>query len=98
MPKLIAGNQLNESQKRHVLAAYVYRWTTDNRQRTQAYSCKLCDIRTPYENKESSNGHTHPTIPLISDEQWLSAHAFYVKANGEIADRPGRCEPVYLAE
>lgn len=31
------------------------------------------------------------------DRDWLRAHAFYVRADGRIADKPGHCEPAYMA-
>lgn len=37
-------------------------------------------------------------IPAISDSQWLEEHAFYIKNNGDLADKPHHCEPFYLAE
>lgn len=37
-------------------------------------------------------------VPAISDAQWLKEHAFYIKANGNLADRPGYCEPACMAE
>jgi hypothetical protein len=93
--KLIKGSDLDEDQKRQVLAAFIYRWTKENRQRTQVYSCELCDIQTPYENNKSANGHTHPTIPLISDAEWLQQYRFYFTASGKLADKPDHCERIY---
>ena len=38
-----------------------------------------------------------PTIELISDEQWLNEHAFYVNASGALDLRKDHCEPEYMA-
>lgn len=37
-------------------------------------------------------------IPAVSDSQWLKEHAFYIKADGNLASKPNYCEPFYLAE
>lgn len=95
MPKLVNGKDLNLKQRQQVLNAFVYRWTTGNSKRTSVYKCELCDIRTPYENSRTANGHTHPTIPLLSDSEWLSDHNFYINKDGSLSDKPARCEPVY---
>jgi hypothetical protein len=96
--KLIRGDKLTPAMRRQVLAAFVYRWTTDNRMRVHAWpSCPLCDIRKPYVDVSSSNGHNHPTIPLVSDTEWLRAHAFYMTTAGTLARRK-HAEPAFLAE
>lgn len=79
---LINGSDLNDRQKKLVLAAFIYRWTTGNAMRTVAYRCHLCDINKPYANEKSSEGHLHPTTALISDEEWLRKHAFHFVQDG----------------
>lgn len=96
MPTLIAGTQLDSRQRQQVLAAFIYRWTSGNTRRTHVWKCTLCDIKTPYENSTTANGHTHPTIPLQTDEQWISAHAFYVNKNGQWSKKPDYCEPISM--
>lgn len=99
MAKLVKGEKLNAEQRQNVLAAYVHRWTKENPHRLAVYgSCALCDIRNPYENAVTANGHTHPTIPLITDAEWLTEHAFYINKDGRLSDRPGHCEPAYMAD
>jgi hypothetical protein len=95
---LIRGDKLTQRQREQVLAAFIYRWTTGNKQRTQVYKCELCDIRTPYVNTQSANGHSHPTIPLQTDDQWLAEHAFHFVADGSrlMANRR-HAEPVFMA-
>jgi len=82
MSKLVRGDQLPSSLRRQVLARYVHRWTRDNPQREHAY-----------------RGHEgKPTIPLVSDEQWLREHAFYVTDRGTLDARRKHAEPAYMIE
>ncbi len=39
-----------------------------------------------------------PTMPLISDEQWLREHAFHVTKAGQLDDRVHHAEPAYMAD
>lgn len=77
---LIRGDQLPENARRQVLAAYVYRWTHDNKERKRAWSCA---------------GGT-PSMPLISDDQWLKEHAFHVTRSGDLDARYRHAEPAFL--
>jgi hypothetical protein len=83
MPKLIRGNELNEHQRREVLAAFGYRWTKENEVRA----------RTWYK----SGGHEPPTMQLQADAEWLAEHAFYVNRDGSRTARR-HAEPHYLAD
>lgn len=38
------------------------------------------------------------SIPAISDAQWIAEHAFYIKDDGNLADKPRFAEPFYLAD
>lgn len=98
MSKLIKGDKLSIIQVKHVKAAYIYRWTHENAMRCRAYSCKLCNIEKPYVNDKSANGHTHPTIPLQTDEQWLAEHAFYVNKDGSFDRRRTHAQPSCLVD
>ena len=98
MSKLVKGSALSAGQIEHVKAAYIYRWTHENTMRTRVYHCSLCDIRKPYVNAESANGHSHPTIPLQTDEQWLAEHAFYINKDGSFDQRRTHAKPHYLAD
>ena len=53
---------------------------------------------TPYVNLRNAEGHSHPTIPLVSDDEWLRQHAFYVTANGDLSQRHRHCEPALMVE
>ncbi len=80
---LIKGADLNDQQKRQVLSAYIYRWTSGNPQR-EAVWAKI-------EGK--------PTMPLQTDDEFLAEHAFHFVANGSrLKVHPNHCEPVFMAE
>jgi len=97
--KLVRGDRLTPRQRREVLAGFIYRWTTENPQRVRAWGgCSKCDVRHPYVNSKSSDGHSHPTIPLVSDDAWLRQHAFYVTAPGGLSQRHRHCEPALTIE
>ena len=98
MSKLVRGADLNGAQRLHILNAFIYRWTHENAMRTRVYRCNLCDIRKPYVNTKSANGHTHPTIPLQTDTEWLAEHAFYINKDGSVSARHRHAEPYYLAD
>jgi hypothetical protein len=96
--RLIRGDQLNDQQRQLVLNAFVHRWTRENPHRTQVYKCDKCDINEPYVNEESAEGHSHPTIPLQSDEQWLAEHAFHFVKDGSRLVPRRFAEPAFLAD
>lgn len=80
---LIRGTDLTPAQREQVKAAFIYRWTKDNEKRVQAYGpCPKCDIREPYCNPRSAEGHKHPTLKLGTDEEWLRSHAFHFTQDG----------------
>lgn len=39
-----------------------------------------------------------PTIPLITDAQWLSEHAFHVRCDGKLMRNRRHAVPAFLAE
>jgi hypothetical protein len=39
-----------------------------------------------------------PTIPPVSDSQWLAEHAFHVRKDGSLDARRRHCEPACLAD
>src|SRR4051812_35708902 len=99
MPTLKKGKDLNYKECEQVFNAFPYRWTRDNTQRVRAYGpCPLCNIEFPYENSKSAEGHKHPTIPLISDAQWLQEYAFYFNKDGSLSKTHQFAEPHYLAD
>lgn len=83
MSKLVRGDQLPSDLRREVLARYPYRWTSDNPRRESAWR----------------NIEGKPTIPLVSDAQWLRDHAFYVTDRGTLDKRRNKhAEPAYGLE
>lgn len=38
------------------------------------------------------------SVPAISDSEWIDQHAFYLRKDGNLASKPNRCEPSYMAE
>lgn len=98
MPKLIKGQDLTQEQKEQVLAKFTHRWTHENPHRVAVHGpCPFCDIKTPYVNTQTTNGHTHPTEPLVTDEEWMQAHAFWFNQNGKLT-AAAFAEPAYLAD
>lgn len=94
--KLMRGDQLTPEMEQQVKDAFVMRWTRENTNRTLMYNCDKCDIMNPYVNTQSSNGHSHPTVPLQSDEQWINEHSFTFTNAGRLMARGG-AQPAYLA-
>jgi hypothetical protein len=96
---LIKGKDLSYRQETLVKAAFIYRWTYENPMRCRVYRCSLCNVAEPYENMGSSNGHTHPTIPLQHDNDWIAEHAFhFVKDGSRLMHNRHFAEPVYMAD
>lgn len=79
---LIKGTSLSYSQRRQVLAAFLYRWTADNLRRIAAWSKAFPDKKD------------WPRIPLISDEEWLGRYSFYFTRTGQLSSRKPYAEPV----
>jgi hypothetical protein len=81
---LIKGQDLNYRQRQEVLSAFLYRWTTGNKNREALYA----DL-----------GHRPPTIPLQTDDEWLKEHAFhFVKDGSRLMFNRHHAEPVYMAD
>lgn len=79
---LIRGDKLSSDQRRQVLAAFIYRWTSDNGQREAVWR----GLRS------------QPTIPLQTDQQWLAEHAFHFTKDGSRLTRNRKhAEPAFLA-
>lgn len=80
---LIKGLNLNSEQRRQVLSAFIYRWTTDNPHRDFAWQ----------------NVQGQPQIDPISDEQWLADHAFhFVKDGSRLMVNRHYVEPAFMAD
>ena len=81
--KLIRGNELNHKQRAQILSACIYRWTSDNTRRKSVWN----DV----EGK--------PTMPLITDDQWLKENAFWFLDDGSrSALAHTHAEPAFMAD
>ena len=81
--KIIKGNELNHKQRAQVLSAYIYRWTSDNPRRKSVWN----------------NVVGKPTVPLITDNQWLTEHAFWFLNDGSRSARTHtHAEPAFMAD
>jgi len=83
--KLVKGTDLTPSQLREVLKSDIFkkRATSDNPDG---------DVNDQHANTADCGGRT------VSDMDWVYAHAFYIKANDHLAERPAYCEPYYMAD
>jgi hypothetical protein len=78
----LKGTLLTPDQVDQVKRAFIYRWIKDNPKRESVWR----NISGP------------PTIPLISDEQWLAEHAFWFTSGGKLSQKHNHCEPEYMAD
>lgn len=72
------GNTLSPDEQRDVLDAFGYRWTVENQRRATSW------YRT--------GGHKPPTMPPISDADWLRCTAFRVTKSGRLDRRARFCQ------
>jgi hypothetical protein len=80
---LIKGTALTPKQRAEVLAAFGYRWTSDNQRRAAAWHGQA----------------GRPTIPLVTDREWLAEHAFHFIVDGSRLDaRRRHAEPAFVAD
>lgn len=105
---LITGDQLNDQQRRQVLAAYVHRWTHENAKQTYQGRCPACvqsggDHEVVLPPGQAGAGEVRKRwhdqhLPMVSDREWLAAHAFhFVKDGSRLHGRYQHAEPAYLA-
>lgn len=96
--RLVRGDRLPPQARRDVLASYGYRWTHENAKRIGR--CPACAQQAACGGAAEVNGtpwHEYHN-PLVSDEQWLRDHAFYVTRLGALSRRHRHCEPGWMAE
>jgi len=79
----ISGLKLRLKAREEVLRTWIYRWTYDNPRRVWAWAraAKLWGTPTP-------------TLPLISDKEWLGLHRFAVSHSGRLSALGLYCRPV----
>jgi len=56
--------------------------------------------RLTWENRYPDENPCGATVDPITDEEWISKHAFYITKAGKLSNAPGEnhCEPVFMAE
>lgn len=82
---MIRGDRLTAKQKDQVLAAFIYRWTIENRKSAEA--------------NFHHGGFSFPKIEPCTDAQWLTGHAFYfLKDGSRLNARKPYAESAILAE
>ena len=72
-----AGNELHPDDRKHVLAAYVHRMTTETRRRFPDFTRRMLD-----------GGYR---MPERSDTEWLAATEFVVRGDGRLDARYKYC-------
>jgi hypothetical protein len=77
------GAKISGQLKREILNGYPYRWTIENETRARQFY--------------RAGGHNPPSIPLVSDETWLSQHSFAVTSKGKLDRRKNHADPACLA-
>ena len=107
--ELIIGSKLNPSQKREALACFVHRWTHENARQSYGGKCPACEQAGRKGRIETGGAEGFPLkvwtregwhayhAPIVSDEQWLSTHAFHIDQSGHISAKHPHCEPAYMA-
>lgn len=73
------GNWLHPEDQRHVLAAFVHRFTRDH--------------KPEWANKPWKDGKPYP-VQFDSDADWLAHTSFAVRNDGRLDGRVHRCESV----
>lgn len=109
---LIRGDELRPELQRQVLARYVHRHTVENARQSYHGRCPNCEqmaaigFRTGWPGDapkiwtrdEWHAYHTTHGAPLVTDAEWLRAHAFYVTRSGHLDERRHYAEPAIIAD
>lgn len=98
--QLMRGDRLTAAVRKQVLAAFVHRWTHENAKQTYGGGCPACIQHRQCGGSVSVDGkpwHEYH-VPLVTDQEWLREHAFYVTAAGGLSARHNHCEPAFLAD
>lgn len=84
---LLKGNELNAKQRSQVLAAFVHRWTFENRR---------CESMRKERSRLESIG-VKPAL-VVSDANWIANHAFhFLKDGSQLMASKTHAEPEYMA-
>lgn len=108
MPRLIRGDNLNDAQRRLVLAAFVHRHTHENAKQTYRGQCPACAQAGrkgwPYVCGEAlpdgprvytrEQWHAYHA-PLTTDAEWLASYSFWFTSDGKrLSESHNHCEPI----
>ena len=95
--RLVLGSRLPYQLQQEVLRRYIYRWTVDNLDRARVYRCPVCEVPGGDPSGDVACRQYHPTIPLITDAEWLATHSFEVTKDGRLSARQHHAEPGFMA-
>lgn len=112
MSTLTRGDQLPSHLQHEVLARYIHRWTHENAQRSYNGQCPACRqagfpaAKVYIAGQALPDGPTYYTQaqwhvyhrPMVSDQDWLKQHAFYITKAGRLDARRTHAEPACLVE
>lgn len=76
--KQVLGTLLTPEDQKHVLAAYVHRFTREH--------------YPDWAQKPMEGGRSYPPVQFASDADWLANTRFSVKANGRLNHRVHECQ------
>jgi hypothetical protein len=80
----VSGAELTPEMRQQVLDHFAARWTADNPKRLAEWpKCDECNINEPFVGGDAS-GHSHPTVPMITDEEWIQQHKFHFYNDGRL--------------
>lgn len=104
---LIKGSDLNSRQRAQVLAAYVHRHTIENAQR-RGVACVMCTDSGGNRDIVIPAGHQGPDeirkpwhehhIQVVTDAEWIAAHAFHFVKDGSRLKVHAYAERAYLVD
>jgi hypothetical protein len=94
--KLVRGDRLTASVRKAVLASFVHRWTHENAHQSYGGRCPACVQHRQCGGNSEPRHDYH--VPLVTDEEWLRDHAFYVTTRGTLSAHHNHCEPAFLAD
>lgn len=92
--RIIRGDRLSAPLRAEVLARYVHRWTHENARQSYRGECPAC-AQSPDRPREAWHAYH---LPLISDQEWLRAHAFRVTKSQRLDQRSRWALPALFAE
>lgn len=84
-PKLIKGENLTSAQRAEVKSAFIHRFTGEHRP-------KWVDMR------RDDGIHIDYLPTHATDNEWINAHAFYIRKDGHIATRPATAMPAWMTD